>query len=278
MITIHLKGGLGNQMFQYATARALSLRYGSPLTFNTEYFENIPKKDVPRKYQLDIFNLPQDIKIKKSISPVRKLWHKIYAKICSENTRVYFACTFLTFKQNAHLSGYFQRPEYFSSARETLLEEFSFSITMSDETERIKDRLLHTNSVAVNVRRGDYLRPDYANVFGVIPMSYYEEAISHMRQVVTEPLFCVFSDDPEWVASNFNLPNALFIGTDRFKDYEQLFLMSKCKHNILANSSFAWWGAWLGQYRNKIVFAPRQWTIAHTADELSVLPKEWIQL
>lgn len=109
-------------------------------------------------------------------------------------------------------------------------------------------------------------------------MEYYNKAVEYIKNEVKNPLICVFSDDPEWVKKEFKIENVIFAGNDILKDYEQMYLMSICKHNIIANSSFAWWGAWLNKNPNKIVIGPKQWLVNKTSDKLDVLPKEWIQI
>ena len=278
MIEINLKGGLGNQMFQYATAKNLSIKYKTNLVLNTEYFSNIPKGDVPRKYQLDIFNIDKNIKIKETINPVKKLWQKVTLKFFGEKIQVPIANFLLKIGLSAKLNGYFQRENYFKDIRDTLLKEFTLKKEISEETKKIKNQIETSESVAVNIRRGDYLRPDYMKIYGTCNMEYYNKAIEYIKGKIPNPLFCIFSDDPEWVKKEFKMDNAIFAGNDILKDYEQMYLLTICKHNIIANSSFAWWGAWLNQNKNKIVIGPKMWLVGKTSDRLNILSKTWIQI
>ncbi|MFH1454842.1 MAG: alpha-1,2-fucosyltransferase [bacterium] len=278
MITVNLKGGMGNQMFQYATARHLSIKYDSDLILNTEYFYNIPHGDVPRKYQLDIFNIKKNIKLKQTINPIVKILQKISLKIFSEKTQTYIAFALLNFNLPVYLNGYFQSEKYFKNDRVILLKEFTLTKEIGTEARKIKEVLEKSESVCLNVRRGDYLRPDYIKIFGTCDIEYYNRAMEYIKNKVKNPLICVFSDDPEWVKKEFKIENVIFAGNDILKDYEQMYLMSICKHNIIANSSFAWWGAWLNQNPNKIIIGPKKWLANKTSDKLDVLPKEWIQI
>jgi hypothetical protein len=281
MIEVNLKGGLGNQMFEYATARHLGIKYKKNLVLNTEYFLNIPKGDIPRNYQLDIFHIDKTAKIKETINPLFKLIQKIVLKVFNkffgEKIQIDFANILLKLNLPVYLNGYFQSEKYFKDSRDILLKEFTLTKEIGQEAKRLKDILEKSEGVCLNVRRGDYLRPDYIKIFGVLNMEYYQKALKYIKDKVKNPLVCVFSDDPEWVKKEFKIDNVIFAGTDILKDYEQMYLMSLCKHNIIANSSFAWWGAWLNQNPNKIVIAPKQWATNKTADELDILPKTWIQ-
>lgn len=278
MITINLKGGLGNQMFQYAAARHLSIKYQTDLVLNTEYFLNIPKGDVPRKYQLDIFNIDKNIKIKETIKPAIKFIQKIILKLFNEKILYNFSNILLKLNLPVYLNGYFQSEKYFKESRNILLKEFTLKKELGDEAKKIKAMLQKSEGVCLNIRRGDYLRPDYIKIYGLCSMEYYNEALKYIKDNIKNPLICVFSDDPEWVKKEFKINNIIFAGTDILKDYEQMYLMSICKHNIIANSSFAWWGAWLNQNTNKIVIGPKQWFANKTSNQLDILPKEWIQI
>jgi hypothetical protein len=278
MIEIKLKGGLGNQMFQYSAGRHLSLKYKTDLVLNTEYFSNIPKGDVVRKYQLDIFNIDKNIKIKDKISPAQKLTLKIIFKLFGEKISYNISALLLKLGFTAHLDGYFQSEKYFKDIRDTLLKEFTLTKNLGEEAKKIKDILDKSEGVAINIRRGDYLRPDYIKLYGSPTMEYYNQAILYIKNKFENPIFCIFSDDPEWVRKEFKIDGAIFAGNDILKDYEQMYLMSICKNNIIANSSFAWWGAWLNQNPNKVVIAPKQWTVAKSSDELDILPENWIKI
>jgi hypothetical protein len=279
MIHIRIRGGLGNQMFQYATARRLSHKYNTDLALNTEYFYNTPKKDVKRKYQLDVFNIDKNIKTETKVSPIIKLIQKIFLKFFGEKIQISIANLILKIKLPIYLNGYFQNEKYFSDIREEiLLKEFTLNKEINEETKKIKEIILKSEAICLNVRRGDYLRPDYLKIYGICSMEYYTKALEYIKQRVENPLICIFSDDPEWVKKEFKIDNVLFTDNRTISDYEQMYLMSLCKHNIMANSSFSWWGAWLNQNPKKIVIGPKQWLVSKSSDELDIMPKDWIKM
>lgn len=278
MIHIRIRGGLGNQMFQYATARHLSYKYNTDLALNTEYFYNTPKKDVKRKYQLDVFNIDKNIKTETKVNPIIKLIQKIFLKFFGDKIQISIANLILKIKLSVYLNGYFQNEKYFSDIRAILLKEFTLNKEINEETKKIKEIILKSEAVCLNVRRGDYLRPDYLKIYGICSMEYYTKALEYIKQRVENPLICIFSDDPEWVKKEFKIDNVLFTDNRTISDYEQMYLMSLCKHNIMANSSFSWWGAWLNQNPNKIVIGPKQWLVNKSSEELDIMPKDWIKM
>ena len=134
--------------------------------------------------------------------------------------------------------------------------------------------------MAIHVRRGDYINDKKTSlVHNVCDLNYYERAIDVIKAQVNNPTFFVFSDDIEWAGENLPVnPNARYVSNLEGEDYEELILMSMCEHNIIANSTFSWWGAWLNQNPNKIVIAPKQWLVNKTSAELDILPKDWLKI
>jgi hypothetical protein len=278
MIYTRIRGGLGNQMFQYAAARSLSKKYNTDLILNTEYFYNTPLKDVKRKYQLNVFNIDKNIKIEAKINPIIKFIQKIFLKFFGDKIQIFIANLILKIKLSVYLNGYFQNEKYFLDIREILLEEFTLNKEINEETKKIKEVIEKSEAICLNVRRGDYLRPDYLKIYGICSMEYYNQALEYIKDRVKKPLICIFSDDPEWVKKEFKIDNVLFTDNTTISEYEQMYLMSLCKHNIIANSSFAWWGAWLNQNPNKIVIGPKQWLVNKTSEEIDIMPKDWIKI
>lgn len=276
MIVVKLQGGLGNQMFQYATARHLGLKYKKEIILNTEYFSNIPKGDVPRKYQLDIFNIDKSIKKDNTTNLILKWTQKIILKLLSEKTMYSISDILLKYNLPVYINGYFQSEKYFKDSRDILLDEFTLTKELGVEAKKIKNIIEKSEAVCLNVRRGDYLRPDYIKIYGTCSTEYYNKAIEYIKNKIKNPIICVFSDDPEWVKKEFNIENVVFAGNDLLKDYEQMYLMSLCKHNIVANSSFAWWGAWLNQNPNKIIIAPQKWFNIDSPPD--IVPESWVRV
>ena len=209
-------------------------------------------------------------KIKESIVPFS------YKKIIYDNGFV-FDERVLNLRDNKYLMGNWLSPKYFQDIRNILLGEIVLDKQLPEKTKTILNDIESCNSVSVHIRRGDYVK--YPKL-GVCSDDYYKEAFEYFKKNITNPTFFVFSDEMDYVRKNLYFPeNTHFVSNSNIKDYEELVLMSKCSHNIIANSSFSWWGAWLNQNPNKIVIAPKIWR----ADGKSIadyVPKElnWIRI
>jgi hypothetical protein len=293
MVIVKLMGGLGNQMFQYACGRRLSFVRGVPLLLDTSFLESNDRKPgfTPRDFELDIFKLQVIIADKKLLAKYNhpsffyRLTTKMlnYPRIITEQGR----------KMNTHvldapsavyLQGYWQSEKYFRDIHETIREEFTFPAdTENDYLSELFNLIRQTNSVAVHVRRGDYATDKMTNsVHGLLPTEYYLGAIRLIKQKQINPVFFVFSDDPQWVSESFpNEPGYVIINHKKpVRNYVDMMLMSACKHNIIANSSYSWWGAWLNNNPGKIVIAPEKWyTEGNNAEVIKDrIPEGWITI
>ena len=184
-------------------------------------------------------------------------------------------------KGNLYLDGYWQTEMYFKSIRNELLDDFEIKSSPSGENSSMLDLICKSNSVSVHIRRGDYV--NNAETFqkhGVSSMEYYNKAINYINKRVENTHFFIFSDDIEWVRQNFTIKHAIhFIGfNDASKNFEDLRLMKNCKHNIIANSSFSWWGAWLNENPNKIVIAPANWFNDISVNTNNLIPSDWVSI
>ena len=141
------------------------------------------------------------------------------------------------------------------------------------------DNILKTTSISLHIRRGDYLTPENAETHCLCSPSYYQNAIQYIVQRVENPHFFIFSDDITWVFDNFKMPYPYTIVNvnDSYTGYYDLELMRNCKHNIIANSTFSWWGAWLNENPNKIVIAPQRWFM-NQEEEIDIIPSSWVRL
>jgi hypothetical protein len=177
-----------------------------------------------------------------------------------------------------YFDGYWQNEKYFVDIREELLETFKIADTPSEPCSSYMDMIKRKNAVSIHIRRGDYAEnPKVKKIHGVLSRDYYTEAIRLIKQQKPEPVFFFFSDDIEWC--KLNLPESgVFV--ENTSDLEDLYLMSLCKNNIIANSSFSWWGAWLNEDPEKIVVAPRQWFADTGLNEIAseICPSSWIRL
>ena len=160
------------------------------------------------------------------------------------------------------------------------MQQFTLKNEIHPKTQQYKQEIIATESVSLHVRHGDYVTNADTNSFhGVCSLDYYKNAVSKIKQEMPLPFF-IFSDDIIWAKENLD-----FIGNMTFieyngatPDHEEMYLMSLCQHNIIANSSFSWWGAWLNQNPNKIIIAPQNWFNDVSLDTKDLIPNEWIRL
>lgn len=259
---IKIQGGLGNQMFQYAYGRAQELS-GKKVIFNTSFFaDNHSPKNTARDFKLDNFNI------------------KTKAKFSDKKYFVYDFINKILNKLHLKKYGYWQGEKYFKNITSDIQKEFTLKKPLDSKFDNIIKQIENTPSVSIHIRRGDYVNDPKTRAFhNVCDLKYYSIAIDIIKAQVNNPTFFVFSDDIDWVAQNLEIPYPVFwVSNLKGEDYEELILMIKCKHNIIANSTFSWWGAWLNQNPNKIVIAPKQWFTNKTSKEVDILQKDWLQI
>jgi hypothetical protein len=278
-------GGLGNQMFQYAAGKALALSNGSDCKVDIDFFNNDSKGVyTQRKFELDVFEPPIEIANKKEIDVLLQaekgnLITKIFSK---QHTTYYkekqhcFNDEILKLKDNTYIEGYWQSEKNFKNYSNEIRNCFIFKKDLIQGTENLLRAIQNTNSVSIHVRRGDYVNLKSANAFhGTCTPEYYKAAIELLRQKQIDLQFFIFSDDIEWCKSNLNLDkNTQFVETE--SACKDLFLMQNCKHHIIANSSFSWWGAWLNIHPHKLVIAPNKWFNDNSIDTKDIYPESWI--
>ena len=280
MIIVKIKGGLGNQLFQYAVGRAVALRHKVPLKLDTTIFETY---NLHNGYRLDQFAIQAEIAADNEIinlkgrnnllfSAFRKAGLAKRKSYVKEKRSSYFDAS--VFKNNfVYLDGYWQNELYFSDIRELLLKELSLNSSINDLSCAYLECIKKSNSVSLHVRRGDYLNLKNINVLEV---DYYMKAAEYIRKNVEKPTFYIFSDDLEWCKSTLAfLGDCIYVERTQ-TEIDDLKLMSFCQHNIIANSSFSWWGAWLNQNPNKTVVAPKGWII-NDPDSSNVIPSDWVK-
>ena len=280
MIIIKIKGGLGNQLFQYAVGRALALHHRLPLKLDLTIFKTYKL----HRYLLDQFAIQAEIATEDEIiklkgrnnvlfSALRKaglVKRKSYLK---EKRSSYFDAS--VFKNDdVYLDGYWQNELYFSDIREELLRDLISISSMSDLGVVYMEGIKKSNSVSLHVRRGNYLN---LKNFNVLDIDYYMKAVEYIRKNVEKPTFYIFSDDLEWCKNSLGfLDNCIFVDSTK-TEIDDLKLMSFCKHNIIANSSFSWWGAWLNQNFKKTVIAPKGWLLNDPGSSKVIL-SDWVKM
>lgn len=292
MIKVILKGGLGNQMFQYAAAKSLAIETNTDIYIDLSFMKNrIPIKDFTfREYELEeFFNineqsgtlLKNDFLDKYFSYPLELIYNKYLNKnYYAEGTNPYsFDSNFFDLKDGTTIEGYFNNPKYFEKHEEVIKEIFDTRKLYDKNFQQIEDKIKSSNSISINIRRGDYLNTKHKDVFVFLDENYYKTAIRKIRDKIDNPHFFVFSyDDPEWFANTFQMNqseytmmNKEYVG-DKFKSY--LRLISLCKHNIISNSTFAWWGAYLNKNSKKTVISPKRWMKDYSFNT----PKSWIEI
>jgi len=258
---IKIIGGLGNQMFQYAYGRNMELS-GKKVVFDTSFFAgNKNSKDTVRNFKLDKFNIATNAEF----SPKRHLISDIWIKV----------------KRRLGLNAdvYFQSEKYFINISDNIRQESTLKKLLSNKAQESLSNIKNNNSISLHIRRGDYVTDKNTNMFhGTCDVGYYEKAISLIKEKVDSPVFFVFSDDIAWAKDNLKGSEFVFVSSPEIEDAEELVLMSKCKHNIIANSSFSWWGAWLNSNLDKIVIAPQKWFNDKKANKNQILPEKWIRI
>lgn len=293
MITVKLKGGLGNQLFQYAYGRAVSLRLETPLVLDISGYEDQSEIDTERNFQLDGFNLQATISNNQDDTKsdfLRRLFDKIKNKI-NNTLNPYNGYVFdpknLDAKDGSVLEGNWQSEKYFSDIETTLRYDLTLKNKLSAKAKLFKDRIKQVEdnggvSTSMHIRRGDYITSKYANSYhGSLDMTYYQKAISTLQtKLCGKPLVLfIFSDDISWVKENLNTEVPyVTVSRPEISDEEDLFLMSLCHHNIIANSSFSWWGAWLNPKKDKMVIAPKRWVKDRGTNTSDVIPLDWIKI
>lgn len=284
MILIKIIGGLGNQMFQYAAGKALALHHKTSLKVDTTSFSEQQLRD------FDLFNLHVDATIA-STEEIKSLrafntGQRIQSYFQSYPRRKFYKQRYFHFDKkffrlgpNVYLQGYFQSEKFFNTVSEDIRREFMIKKEKLVNVEKFAEQLRKHNSVAIHVRRGDYKTEKILKVHGILPLSYYENAIARMRSQYPDVSFYVFTDDPNWVNENLHLEEVHFVsGKISSTHFEDLYLMSTCSHNIIANSSFSWWSAWLNPNKNKTVIAPAKWFNKGPGDIQDLIPEDWIKL
>ena len=291
MIIIEIKGGLGNQMFQYALGKHLSLKRGVELKFDLRYLQEKQRETehVKRDFELNKFNIKTGIATEVDLKIVEGRKNKFdfllpYYKrtIVKEKTKKFDKKIFLT-SDNSLLKGYWQSEKYFQDIESILRKDFIFCKEYDEDYFlQMKKKIETTNSVSLHFRRGDYINDPIANKYhGVCSLEYYLKSIQTIASKIECPEFFVFSDEIQWVKNNLKTDLPIhFIENSCEESHSDFRLMSICKHNIIANSSYSWWAAWLNANRKKIVIVPQKWfaTPRLQSKTNDLIPNEWIKM
>ncbi len=301
MIITKLQGGLGNQMFQYALGRRLSLLNETELKLDISAYDNLKKNDTPRKYSLGCFNIEENFAEKEDFKKInlpdmasKNIMWRIYRKFFRDmeakkpqREQIYvrepyfgFCADILKLKKNIYLNGNWQNEKYFKEVGAVIRKDFTLK-RKSGQYERWADKISKAgHSVSLHIRRGDYVHDEKTNrCHGVCDLRYYEKAIAVIGAKTKSPVIFIFSDDIHWAKANIKTKHqTLFVSGNGLKDCEEMVLMSKCENNIIANSSFSWWGAWLNKNKEKTIISPKQWFADPARTDDNPCPPNWIQI
>lgn len=283
MVITKITNGMGNQMFQYAAARAHAARNKTTVRLDLMWF----LYNKARKYGLSCFNLSGKraslVQILYLRGMTMKDWKQSIASDRLSSTHyiersLSFDPTVLKLPKKVYLQGYFQSERYFVDQEQAIREDFRFLLPLPNSCQSVLAKVLSTDSISMHIRRTDYLTVGLDQY--VLSMNYYARALEYICTKLAEPHVFVFSDDPNWALANLRLQIPMIIvSNSQMHDYEELQLMSMCKHHIVANSSFSWWGAWLASGNEKIVIAPERWMAEHSEiDSRDLVPTNWTRM
>lgn len=288
MVVIKLQGGLGNQLFQYSFGRIIAEFYDTELFFDLKWYSShvtgverrLVVHDLIRNFEIKQFD-PKKIKPKNyilrrlsknfSCGEINKCVHEIYS----------FDADVYNLSLPHYFQGYFQSYKYFAHSKLNAQNFFNFSsLPLSRYSDNILEKISNTNSVSVHIRRGDYLNKKTRDFHGLLGLEYYKSCIAYMNDKLDNAYFFLFSDDPEWVELNLKdfSENIYIVKCSERPEWEDLYLMSSSQHNVIANSSYSWWAAFLNGNRDKIVLGPAKWFISNLVSSESLFPEGWIKM
>ncbi len=292
MIISQIIGGLGNQMFQYAAGRALSQQYGVPLRLDVSGFAGY---GLHQGFELQrVFNCPVETATEAEVrdilgwqfsSGIRRILArpgmKVFRRKCFVvEPHFHYWPEINNVPRDCYLAGYWQSEKYFADAGSDIRADFTFKSPLTEMNAALSAEIGKVNSVSLHVRRGDYVSSNKNQaIYGACSLDYYQAAIQYISEYVEYPNFFIFSDDQAWVKDNLkmNFPCQYVDHNQGAESYNDMNLMSMCRHHIIANSSFSWWGAWLNPDPEKIVVAPKRWFNNQT-DVQDLFPSGWVVL
>lgn len=293
MIIVQITGGMGNQMFQYATGKALSLYHNVELKLDLEGYkrEVLPELEVSRKFELPAF---KNFSYKEASK--NEIEYFISANWVTKNLqrlkpphkrKVYiekqypFDTNFFSANKSIYIKGYRQSEKYFLSYKDEIRNTYQLKAELIEEVVHFGQQLRNENSIAIHIRRGDYLRlPIISDWHGVLGIDYYSAALEIITTEIPDAKLYYYSDDPEWVQQELMplYPGTIVSNIISKNHYHDFYLIQCCKHQVVANSSFSWWAAWLNPNPNKIVIAPKKWFNRAPFDTKDIIPPSWIRI
>lgn len=287
-VTIKLKGGMGNQMFQYAFGRALqhsATKHSKnlKLLLDTSSFTNPNESDTRRPYELVHFNINADVT--KNVPKLQSRFFELIVEATKKVTALFnninqvsYVPSLLNPPYKKVYEGYWQSTKYFSEIENELRQEFTLRQPLNEAAKAVYEQIKNDdNSVSVFYRRTDYVGHKDLDIGSE---DYQRRAIKKMRELVPEMNLYVMSDDIKWVEGNVKFDTPVkFVSSPLITPHEEMYLASNCRHHIIPNSTFAWWSAWLNYRSDKIVIAPKIWSNTHNHDWYAdIVPEEWLRV
>jgi|APGre2960657404_1045060.scaffolds.fasta_scaffold05281_4 hypothetical protein len=275
-VVVKLMGGLGNQMFQYAIGKKISLEYDKELILDKTFLLRRDLDITYRDFDLDIFNINNKIVENFVVTNDYKVLDEPFNAPNMTNS-----IKNINTNENIYVSGFFQKEYYFKDIRTQILQDFNISI-QDDNIKKLESDILSSNSICINVRRGDYVTNQNTNNFhGFHGVEYINKSISEITKKIKNPMFYIFSDDIDWCVNNLKIDYPHFFVDHTYKGNKfssYLKLMSSCKNFIIPNSTFAWWATWLNQNEEKIVYVPNNWFNVNYMNTDGLIPLNWNKL
>lgn len=288
-VIIRLKGGLGNQLFQYAMGRCLAMQLGARLILDRREVLPIAECSAGQTAALEAFSIRAELSNGQGLErypdwQIRHLWYT--RKFIHRWSNIYFERCFgfapisIADVRNRMLVGYWQSDRFFQPIAEELRHDLTLAAPLPAAAWSLVSAMQEPGSIAMHIRRGDYLaNPRAQRIHGVCGLDYYQQAIDLMISRNAGDSFFVFSDDPDWARANLRIPGqVVMVSRPEFPAHVDLHLMGCAKHHIIANSSFSWWGAWLGASPDQIVVAPEPWFNLPSLSGESLYRDGWVRL
>lgn len=291
MKIVKFNGGLGNQLFEYAFGLAVEDYYKEEVYYDVSNYNLKTHLETSRPFLLNKYNthlkfarkkerkkcINENSKLKNKVNKLfkKEIFKEKSNRIIEKHAQIYDENMFLE-KENIYFEGFFQSEKYFKHIRKKVLENFTLKESLDEKNTYFLNKILNSTSISLHIRRGDYLLCDCMENCN---LDYYYQGIDYIKQKINNNIeIFIFSDDIPWVKENLKIAdkvNYIDINNDA-ASYCDIELMRNCKHNIIANSSFSWWGAWLNNNPNKIVIAPRIWF--KNEPQYDIIPEEWIKI
>ncbi|MGN0428140.1 MAG: alpha-1,2-fucosyltransferase [Agathobacter sp.] len=292
MVIVKVMGGIGNQLFQYAFARSIEMKYNYKVKFDFSYFQNVPEGNTKREAFITHWVKTADMAAQEEVEALfsqdRRLLNRIKKKFGRYHKRSFYEGSDIT-EKNPHIEdpsyliGYWQSEKYFKEIETEIRRTISFEEWELSPKEQSIKKLIQDSEypVSMHVRAGDYLLAHNQEIYGgICTPEYYRKAYEEVLKKHPEAKLFVFTNDVEWTREHIKLPRdkTVIVSEElkESKDWVELYLMSLCKSNILANSSYSWWAGWLNNNTEKKVYCPPIWD--HQENGVSTICDDWIRI